>query len=64
MRWRTPIGGIAVILGLTAYTVAAATLADLIPEHVLAQILYFFIAGVAWIPPAVWIIGWAKRDDS
>ena len=64
MRWRTPIGGLAIIVGLVAYVVAAATLGGALPDHALLQAVYYLAAGLLWIPPAVWIMGWAKRDDA
>jgi len=63
MRWRTPIGGLAILIGLTAYAVTAATLGGALPDHALLQAVYYLVAGLLWIPPAVWIMGWAKRDD-
>ncbi|MEQ8817320.1 MAG: DUF2842 domain-containing protein [Thalassobaculum sp.] len=63
MRWRTPIGGIAILIGLTGYAAAAATLGGALPEHALLQAVYYLLAGLLWIPPAVWIMGWARRDD-
>lgn len=63
MRWRTPIGGLAIIVGLAAYAVAAATLGGALPDHALLQAVYYLVAGLLWIPPAIWIMGWAKRDD-
>ena len=64
MRWRTPLAGLAILGGLTAYIAAAVTLADVIPNHALVEALYYLLAGLLWIPPAVSIIGWAKRDDN
>ncbi|MFX4223638.1 MAG: DUF2842 domain-containing protein [Thalassobaculum sp.] len=62
MRWRSPLAGLAIIAGLAVYVIAAVTLADFVPDHVLAESLYFLVAGVVWIWPAVSVIGWARRD--
>lgn len=63
MRWRTPLGGLAIMIGLAAYVVAAATLGSALPDHGFLQAVFYLAAGLLWIPPAVWIMGWAKRDD-
>ena len=62
MRWRTPIGGVVLLIGLILYAVAAATLGGVLPDSVLVQTLYYFVAGLVWIWPAVWVIAWTKRD--
>lgn len=63
MRWRTPIGGLVILVGLIAYAVAAATLGGALPDHALLQAVFYLAAGLLWIPPAVWIMGWTKHDD-
>lgn len=62
MRWRSPLAGLAIIAGLVVYVIAAVTLADFIPNHVLAETVYYLVAGIAWIWPAVSVIGWARQD--
>ncbi len=63
MRWRTPLAGLAILGGLAVYIALAVTLADIVPDHALVEALYYLLAGLLWIPPAVSVIGWAKRDD-
>lgn len=63
MRWRTPIGGAILVVGLVLYAVAAVTVADLLPANRLVEALYYIAAGLLWIPPALAVMGWAKRDD-
>lgn len=63
MRWRTAIGGFFMITGLIAYIAAVTTIANsLLPDHWLAEILFYPVAGCLWIFPAIWLIGWTKRD--
>lgn len=51
------------ISGLLAYIAAAVTIANsLLPEHWLAELLFYPAAGILWIFPAIWLIGWTKRD--
>lgn len=63
MRWRTPIGGLILLVGLMLYAVAAVTVAAWLPDQRLVEALYYLAAGLLWIPPAVAVIGWTKRDD-
>ena len=63
MRWRSPLAGLAIIAGLVLYIVAVVTLADFVPDHVLAETVYYVVAGTVWIWPAVSVIGWARQDD-
>ncbi|MDF1790803.1 MAG: DUF2842 domain-containing protein [Thalassobaculaceae bacterium] len=62
MRWRSPLAGLVIIAGLVLYVVAVVTLADFVPDHGLVETLYYVVAGVVWIWPAVSVIGWARRD--
>lgn len=63
MRWRSPLAGLVIIAGLVLYVIAAVTLADFVPDHVLAETVYYVVAGIVWIWPAVAVIGWARQDD-
>ena len=40
MRWRSPLAGLVIIAGLVLYVIAAVTLADFVPDHVLAETVY------------------------
>jgi peptidoglycan/LPS O-acetylase OafA/YrhL len=54
--------GMAVLLpGIALYLALAATLADLVPDHWLAKLLYFAVAGVIWAFPAGHIFRWMNR---
>jgi hypothetical protein len=52
---------IAGILGFLLYIGAAVALADAVPWHWAAQLLYFTVAGVAWVWPASRLMYWAAR---
>lgn len=63
MRWRTAIGGPIIVVGLIAYVAAAATVAtEVLPDHWLAELVFYPLAGLLWIWPALAVIGWTKRD--
>ena len=58
---RVPVAVIAGILGFLLYIGAAVALADAVPWHWAAQLLYFTVAGVAWVWPASRLMYWAAR---
>jgi len=63
MRWRTALGGIIMIVGLIAYIAGVVTVANhMLPQHWLAELLFYPIAGFLWIFPAISLIGWTKKD--
>jgi len=62
MRWRTSIVGVTIPLGLLLYTVLAVNVSDFLPESLLLQTVFYILAGLAWIPAVVMLIGWAQRD--
>ena len=63
MRWRTALGGIIMIVGLFAYIVGTITIANhVLPQHWLADLVFYPIVGFLWIFPAIRLIGWTKKD--
>ncbi|WP_028465567.1 MULTISPECIES: DUF2842 domain-containing protein [Nisaea] len=63
MRWRTALGGIIMIVGLIAYIAGVVTVANhMLPQHWLAELLFYPVAGFLWIFPAIRLIGWTKKD--
>lgn len=47
------------ILGMIAYVAIAVALADpLVQAHWLLQVLFYALAGVAWVVPAVRLLRW------
>jgi hypothetical protein len=61
-RWRTPIAIAVTLAGLTAYVFVAATLSGWVPDHWAAELLFYLVAGIAWVYPAGRLIAWAGRD--
>jgi len=56
---RSLIGMLGMILGLTAYAFGAAAIGDMISDWPLAVTsIYYLIAGVLWIYPAIKILHW------
>jgi len=63
VRTRKLIGTAVMVIFVTLYVMAAVTVADLRFRDAsgLAQALYFFVAGLAWVPPAGLLIRWMQR---
>ncbi|MEO1014925.1 MAG: DUF2842 domain-containing protein [Pseudomonadota bacterium] len=68
-RVKKLIGLAALLPYLGAYMLGAIVLADALPRHWAAQLVYFMIAGVAWVLPLRPILRWMEappplsRDD-
>lgn len=64
MRWRTAVAAPILLVGLLVYVLIAGTVGALaLPDHWAARLVYYAVAGIAWIVPAIWLMGWARRDD-
>ena len=63
MRWRPLVGGFGILAGLVLYAMLAVTVADWLPAHWAVELVYYAIAGLAWIWPALMIYRWAARAD-
>lgn len=57
---RTLIGVIALIIGLTVYSLVIMALAagPLSDRHIALQTLFYAAAGFAWLWPARWLLRW------
>ena len=64
MRWRSPLGGLILVVGLTVYTVIATTIGSNLPDNILVLSIYYLVAGLVWIWPAILVLAWAKKDDA
>jgi hypothetical protein len=64
MRWRTPIAGLVILFGLAIYLSLIANLADFLPENLFLETIFYLVAGLAWIPGVMFVLGWAHRDPS
>ena len=59
---RIPIATVAVLLVVIAWIAAATLLADYVrPLHYAIQIVYYAIAGFAWVFPVRWLMLWGAR---
>lgn len=63
-RLKKLIGLFILLPGLLAYVLGAIVLADRVPAHWLAQLLYFAVAGVAWAFPFKFLMAWMNAEPS
>lgn len=66
MRKRKLVGAILLVLFLAIYALAAMLAAVVlqVSGSKLAELLYYPIAGLAWLPPAMWLVKWMQRPDA
>lgn len=61
---RKLMAGAILILGLVAYSFFAAWVGDrLIADLWWAQLAYYAVAGIAWVPAAILIVRWGQKYD-
>lgn len=59
---RTTIAALAGIAGFLFYVVVVLVVADhVLALHWLVELVFFAVAGIAWVWPAKWLIAWAVR---
>ena len=64
-RWRHLLVAIGLVPALILYIGAVMQIADLIADmHVLVDLVFYVVAGLAWIPVAGWVVGWLARHES
>lgn len=55
--------GFAVFLpALAGYILAAAALGERVPDNQLLKAGYYLIAGIAWAPPAKYLVQWMNAE--
>ncbi|GAK44099.1 conserved protein [Tepidicaulis marinus] len=66
MRLRKLIGTFLLMAWIIAYTVLAVTLgtASFFPQHVAVQLVYYVVAGIAWIFPVRYLLAWMQKPDT
>lgn len=66
IRKRKLVGAILLLVFLAVYALAAMMAAAVLQVggSKLAEIVYYPVAGLAWLPPAMWLIKWMQRPDA
>jgi hypothetical protein len=62
-RTRKLVGMIALLAYMIVYSLAVMVFAShyVLPLHWLVQTVCFVVGGIAWLPPAMWLIRWMQR---
>lgn len=65
IRVRKLIGTFLLVLLVVVYALVATTVATyrLAESPWWVHLLYFFLSGLLWVIPAMWIIRWMSRPD-
>jgi hypothetical protein len=62
---RKPLGALIIVVWIVAYVAVAAVIGDRIAsEHWVWKLLYFPIAGLAWILPLKPLLRWMHAKDA
>lgn len=60
-RWRSFLGGIAILVFLAVYVWIAVVIGDRLPDHWAARLAYFAIVGTAWGVPLIPLLSWIAK---
>lgn len=65
VRNRKFVGAIALLMFLTVYALAAMMAAVVLQVSAskVVELIYYPIAGLLWLPPAMWLVRWMQRPD-
>ncbi|MBL8699529.1 MAG: DUF2842 domain-containing protein [Alphaproteobacteria bacterium] len=60
--WRNTVGIAVLVLGLAVYALVVMVIgASMVPDHALVQLVFFAVAGLAWLWPARGLLRWMAR---
>jgi hypothetical protein len=65
IRTRKFIGAIALLAFVAIYALAAMMVAVVLQVNgsKLAELIYYPVAGLLWVLPAMWLVKWMQRPD-
>jgi hypothetical protein len=61
-RVRKFVGMIAIVAFMALYVIVVSTVGDYVPDHWLARLVYFGLAGTLWGVPLFPLIRWMNRE--
>jgi hypothetical protein len=66
LRTRKLVGAIALLIFLALYALAAMMVAIALQVNAsnLAELIYYPVAGLLWVLPAMWLVKWMQRPDA
>jgi hypothetical protein len=64
IRLRKFIGAIALFVLVVVWALLAMALAQapLVREHAIISVIYYIVAGIGWVLPAMPLVKWMSRD--
>lgn len=64
-RWRHLTVAIGLVPALLIYVGLVMQIADMVTEiHLLIDLVFYLVAGLAWIPAASRVVGWLAKHES
>jgi len=65
VRMRKLVGAIALLVFLAVYALAAMLVAAALQVSAskAAEVVYYPVAGLLWVLPAMWLVRWMQRSD-
>lgn len=65
LRSRKLVGAIALIVFLAVYALAAMMVAVVLQVSAskVVELIYYPVAGLLWVLPAMWLVRWMQRPD-
>jgi hypothetical protein len=66
LRTRKLVGAIALLAFLALYALGAmmVAIALQVSASKAAELVYYPVAGLAWVLPAMWLVKWMQRPDA
>lgn len=66
LRTRKLIGAVALLVFLAVYALAAMLVAVALQVNgsKTAELVYYAVAGLLWVLPAMWLVRWMQRPDA
>ena len=66
LRTRKFVGAIALLVFLAVYALAAMLVAVAMQVNAskTAELIFFPVAGLLWVLPAMWLVKWMQRPDA
>jgi hypothetical protein len=65
IRTRKLVGAILLVIFLSIYALAAMMVAIVmqVSASKVAELVYYPVAGLLWVLPAMWLVRWMQRPD-
>lgn len=66
LRMRKLIGAVALLVFLAVYALGAmlVAIALQVSASKTAELVYYAVAGLLWVLPAMWLVKWMQRPDA